>query len=201
MIIIEHQERMKKIILITNILLILIVNISIVSALSFDKDTTFNQENIKYIFSSTAEYSNFEFTSKGIIIDDLKILSEIQGGELTIKFYELGNNTKISFKTNVEQDISFKILKNYNEQYLTDGENFYIRNLYVNTTETNYTLQQVTSNTNKSTVETTIKKRFFNQYFVVFSINDKLVKIRNVDLMYIVISLMILIILTRRLLK
>lgn len=123
--------------------LIFLLMVSSVSAITFDKDTTYTEGNIEYIFKQGIRIDSFDISPGGIKIDgDEKMGLTIQGGELQVTFYQFDDITKeVGFKSSVPQNIEFRITSGGINQYLYDGDSYYVDNFYIETEEVIFTYE------------------------------------------------------------
>jgi hypothetical protein len=120
--------------------IIFILLISSVSALQFFEDTTFTQGNVKYTFKEGVNVE-FRLVAQGIILDETDKMSfTLQGGEIELTFYKFDDIEKIiGLHSNVQQTLEFAISSSGKQQYLFDGDSYYLDTLYVNTAPMNFT--------------------------------------------------------------
>jgi len=157
------------------IIIISLLLISSVSAIKFSKNTIFTEGNINYIFTEGIEIYNFDITSGGIRIDgDEKLGISIEGGELTITFYQFDDNIKeIGIKSSVPQIINFQITSDSDYQYLFDGNSYYLNTYNIGAEEVIFTYVNFETNEPDNIQTKTIEKlSFFEKRLVQFEISS-----------------------------
>ena len=119
----------------TIIFLFILLSLS-VSALDFEKDTTFKQGNVNYIFKENTRVSEFKPLFDGVIIDDVRIILGSQGGiiNFTIINWVDSNDNIIGIKSNVPQKLTLSATDNNgNKLYFYDGTSYQLGDFNIGT--------------------------------------------------------------------
>ncbi len=100
--------------------LIILLILPIVTSTIFTQDTSFHQDNIIYNFKEGLDV-DFDIEHQGIIINNDKLVIIPKGGFLNITIYEWSDEPRISFQSNIPQQIQFLFTRNGEEFFLYDG--------------------------------------------------------------------------------
>jgi len=100
--------------------------ISLVSAVTFNDDTTFSADNLNVVFKEGITIGDFDVNSRGLTIDDQKFGFVTEGGQLDIIIHEYDGieNNKFELRSNIPQEITFSVVKNSIKYSFYDGTSY-----------------------------------------------------------------------------
>lgn len=157
-------------------LAVLFLIVPFVSATTFNKDTSFKQGNINYVFKNGSVVDSFDVFNGGIKINDQSILLSIQGGELTVNIYSFvdANDNVVGFQSNVPQKLTFAMRHDGSNYYFYDGKDYALSTLDLGTDEIKGSFKTF-DDTNKTVIYSDLEGTpWYKQNIFEFEINKEL---------------------------
>lgn len=104
---------------------LLVLSVNLVSAITFNKDTTFTSENINVIFKDGISLNTFDVNSRGLILDGQSFIFYSEDIlNIIINEYNGISDNNFEIYSNVEQDVKFSVVSNGVGYSFYDGSTF-----------------------------------------------------------------------------
>ena len=129
------------------ILIIFLLTLPQIVFSSVEGNVTFKQGNINYIFLNKTD-ADFRVLNQGIVLDDYKLVFDIQGGELDILVYNW-DTKEMGFISSVPQKILFSISQNGEKYYVYDYDTYSIDSYQIKD-EINWTIKSLSNDIKES---------------------------------------------------